>query len=97
MVFIFIFLLCTFPYKLQFIHIYSVITGSIPDVVGLVGRHPDATGSRILHGRDVRSICVLVPDARGLDNNFHDVMIVDMGDVSEASVSLPELSVLREQ
>ena len=39
--------------------------GSIPDVVGLVGRRPDATGSRILQGRDVRSICVLAPDARG--------------------------------
>ena len=70
---------------------------SIPDVVGLVGRRPDATGSRILQGRDVRSICVLVPNGRGLDQNFHDVMIVDMGDVPEASVSLPELSVLREQ
>ena len=48
--------------------------GSIPDVVGLVGRRPDATGSRILQGR-----------------------VVDIGDVPEASVSLPELSVLREQ
>ena len=66
-------------------------------MVGLVGRRPDATGSRILQGRDVRSIHVLVPDARGLDQNFHDVTIVDMGDVPEASVSLPELSVLREQ
>ena len=71
--------------------------GSIPDVVGLVGRRPDATGSRILQGRDVCSIRVLVPDARGLDQNFHDVTIVDMGDVPEASVSLPELSVLSEQ
>ena len=71
--------------------------GSIPDVVGLVGHRPDATGSRILQGRDVRSIRVLVPDARGLKQNFHDVTIVDMGDVPEASVSLPELSVLREQ
>ena len=71
--------------------------GSVPDVVGLVGHRPDATGSHILRGRDVRSICVLVPDARGLDHNFHDVTIVDMGDEPEASVSLPELSALREQ
>ena len=70
---------------------------SLPDGVGLVGRRPDATGSRILQGRDVRSIRVLVPDARGLDQNFHDVTIVDMGDVPEVSVSLPNLSVLREQ
>ena len=71
--------------------------GSMPDVVGLVGRGPDATGSRILQGRDVRSIRVLVPDAQGLDQNSHDVIIVDMGDVPEANVSLPELSALREQ
>ena len=71
--------------------------GSIPDVVGLVDRRLDVTGSRILQGRDVRSIHVLVPDARGLDQNFCDVTIVDMGDVPEASVSLPELSVLHEQ
>ena len=64
---------------------------------GLVGRRPDATGSRILQGRDVRSIRVLVPDAWGLDQNFHDVTIVDMGDVPEVSVSLPDLSVLHEQ
>ena len=80
------------------IHSEGVVPfGSIPDVVGLVGRRPDATGSRILQGRDVRSICVLVPDSWGLDQNFHDVTIVDMGDVPESLVSLPELSVLREQ
>ena len=37
---------------------------------------------------------VLVPDCRGLDQNFHDVTIVDMGDVLESHVSLPELSTL---
>ena len=62
------------------IHSEGVVPlGSIPDVVGLLGRRPDATGRRILQGRDVRSINVLVPDARGLDQNFHDVTIVDMG------------------
>ena len=30
-----------------------VLLGSIPDVVGLVGRRPDATGSRIRQGSDV--------------------------------------------
>ena len=34
---------------------------------------------------------VLVPDCRGLEQNFHDVTIVDMG---ELHVSLPELSYL---
>ena len=74
------------------IHSEGVVPlGSIPDVVGLVGRRPDTTESCILQGRNVHSIRVLVPNSRGLDQNFHDVTIVDMGDVPE-SVSLPELS-----
>ena len=32
----------------------------------------------------------------GLDQNFHDVTLVDMGDVPESSVSIPELSSLRQ-
>ena len=40
---------------------------------------------------------VLVPDSRGLDQNFHDVTIVDMGDVPESSVLIQELSLLRQQ
>ena len=52
---------------------------SIPDVVGLVGRRMGAAESRVLQGRDARSVRVLVPDCRGVDQNFHDVTIVDMG------------------
>ena len=52
---------------------------------------------RVLQGRDVHSVSVLVPDSRGLDQNVHDVTIVDMGDVPESSVSLQELSLLRQQ
>ena len=70
---------------------------SIPDVTGLTGRRADAVECRVLQGRDVRSIRVLVPDPRGLDKNFHDVTIVDMGDVSESSVSIPDLSSLNQQ
>ena len=52
------------PEAVVYIHSEGVVPlGSIPDVVGLVGHPPDATGSRILQGRDVRSIRVLVPDA----------------------------------
>ena len=32
---------------------------------------------------------VLVPDYRGVDQNFHDVTIVDMGEVPESAVSIP--------
>ena len=74
-----------------------VILGYIPDVIGLTGRRPDAAESRVLQGRDVRSVRVLVPDSRGLDQNFHDVAIVDMGDVHESSVSLQQLSLLHQQ
>ena len=70
---------------------------SIPDFIGPTGRRVDAVECRILQGRDVRSVRVLVPDPRGLDQNFHDVTIVDLGDVPESSVSIPDLSSLRQQ
>ena len=47
---------------------------------------------RVLQGRDARSVRVLIPDCGGLDQNFHDVTIVDMGDLAESHVSMPELS-----
>ena len=80
------------------IHLEGVMPlRSILDVIGLTGRRSDAAECRILQGRDVRSVLVLVWDPRGLDQNFHDVTIVDMGDVPESSVSIPELSLLRQQ
>ena len=66
----------------------------LPDGMGLVGRQKDATESRILQGRDPRSIRVLVPDRRGFDQSFHDVTIVDMGNLPESHVSRPELAEL---
>ena len=67
---------------------------NVPDVFGMSGRCDSATESRILQGRDARSVRVLVPDCRGLDQNFHDVTVVDMGDLPESKVSIPELSEL---
>ena len=64
----------------------------VQDVFGLCGRREGAIESRILQGRDARSVRVLVPDPRGLEQNFHDVMVVDMGDSPESEVSIPELS-----
>ena len=48
--------------------------GTVPlrDVFGICGRRKGATESRILQGRDARSVRVLVPDCRGLERNFHD-------------------------
>ena len=67
------------------------------DVIGLSGRWPDAAMCRILQGRDVRSVRALVPDSRGLERNLHDVTIVDMENLPEVSVSIADLSRLREQ
>ena len=64
------------------------------DAIGLVGRRDNATESRLLQGRDPRSIRVLVPDGRDLNQDFHDVTIVDMGDLPESHVSMSELAEL---
>ena len=66
-------------------------------VMDLTGRRPGAAVTRVLQGRDVRSVRALVPDPRGLEQGFHDVAIVDMGDLPESSVSMDELSLLRRQ
>ena len=52
---------------------------SVPDVIGQAARPDSAVESRVLQGRDARSIRVLIQDYRGLDQNFHNVTIVDMG------------------
>ena len=70
---------------------------NVPDVIGLVGRREGAAESRVLQGWDICSVRVLVPDCRGVDQNFHDVTIVDMGEVPESSVSIQELSALSQQ
>ena len=71
--------------------------GSVPDVLSLIGRRSDVAASRILQGRDARSMHVLFPNSRGLYQNFHDFTIVYMGVAPESTVSLTELSLLREQ
>ena len=73
-----------------------VTLGSFPDKVGLFGRQKDAAVSRILQGRDSRSVWFLVPDACVLDQNFHDVTIVDMDDEREPMVTPADMTRLRE-
>ena len=46
---------------------------NVPDVFGMIRHRDSAIESRVLQGRDARSIRVLIPDCRGLDQNFHDV------------------------
>ena len=70
----------------------TVLLRNVPDVFGMSGRHDSVTESHNLQGRDARSVRVMVPDCHGLDQNFHDVTVVDMGDLPESEVSIPELS-----
>ena len=70
---------------------------TVPDVLGLRGRHPEAAVVRVLLGRDSRSVRALVPDSRVLDRGFHDATIVDMEDTMELAVSDADLSMLRLQ
>ena len=85
------------PEAVVYINSADVVTlGSVPDKVGLFGRRKDAAASRVLQGRDSRSIRFLVPDVRGVDQNFHDVTIVDMDDEREPKVTSADLSHLRD-
>ena len=65
---------------------------NVQDVFGMRGRRKGATESRILQGRDARSICVLIPYCRGLEKNVHDVTVVDMGELPESEITIYELS-----
>ena len=65
---------------------------TVPDVLGLTGRRPEAAVIRVLQGRDERSVRALIPDPRVMERGFHDVTIVDMGDLPELSLSLDDLS-----
>ena len=70
------------------------IQRSLPDAMGLEGRTRHATRSRILRGRDIRSIRVLITDGQGPDQNVHDVTIVDMGKLPEPHVPILQLAEL---
>ena len=70
---------------------------TVPDVLGLTGRRPEAAVILVLQGRDKRSVRALIPDPRVEESGFHDVTIVDMGDLPEPSLSLDDLSQLRLQ
>ena len=70
------------------------IQHSLPDAMGLEGRTKYATRSRILRGRDPRSIRVLIPVGQGPDQSVHDVTILDMGKLPEPHVTVLQLAEL---
>ena len=73
-----------------------VSLGSFPDKVGLFGQRKDAAVSRILAGRDSRSVRFLVPDGCVVDRGYHDVTVVDMEDDREPMVVMKDMTRLRE-
>ena len=70
--------------------------GSFPDKVGLFGRRKEADVSRIMAGRDSRSVRFVVPDGRIVDRGYHDVTVVDMEEERESMVVLSDMTRLRE-
>ena len=70
--------------------------GSFPDKVGLFGRCKEAAVSRIMAGRDSRSVRFVVPDGRVVDRGYHDVTVVDMEEEREPMVVLSDMTRLRE-
>ena len=70
--------------------------GSFPDKVGLFGRRKEAAVSRIMAGRDSRSVRFVVPDGRIVDRGYHDVTVVDMEEEREPMVVLSDMMRLRE-
>ena len=52
--------------------------------------------SRIMAGRDSRSVRFVVPDGRIVDRGYHDVTVVDMEEEREPMVVLSDMTRLRE-
>ena len=70
--------------------------GSFPDKVGLFVRRKEAAVSRIMAGRDSRSVRFGVPDGRVVDRGYHDVTVVDMEEEREPMIVLSDMTRLRE-
>ena len=70
---------------------------TVPDVLGLHARKPGLAVVKVLLGRDSRSVRALVPDVKVLDRGFHDVILLNMGDITGPDVSIADLSLLRLQ
>ena len=60
-------------------------------------RRPEAAVGKVMTGCDSRSVRVLIPDEKMKDCGFHDVTLLDMGDVEGSDVSMGDLSILRLQ
>ena len=70
---------------------------TVPDVLGLNARRPEAAVVKVLLGCDSRSVRALVPDTRVHDRDFHEITLVDMGGTTGLDVSIADFSLLRLQ
>ena len=52
---------------------------------------------KVLKGRAQESVRALIPDAKGTDHGFHDVMLVDMVDADAPVVPVADVCLLRRQ
>ena len=69
----------------------------VPDVLGLHARQLGVSVVKVLLGCDSRSVRALVLDVKVLDRGFHNVTLLDMGDITGPDVSIADLSLLRLQ
>ena len=72
-------------------------TSCVPDVLGLRTRNANAELVRVLPGRALDCIRVLIPDANAVDGGFHDVALVDMANAIGPTVPVGDLGLLRRQ
>ena len=70
---------------------------TVPDVLSLHARQPGAAVIKVLLGHDSRSVRALVLDVKLRDRGFHDVTLLDMGDIPWSDVYIADLSLLRLQ
>ena len=77
--------------------IYDLNTTCVPDVLALHARRPEAVVVKVMTDRDSRSVRVLIPDEKVRDWGFHDVTLLDMGDVDGPDISVGDLSILHLQ
>ena len=62
---------------------------TVPDVLGLHAQQPGAV-IKVLLGHDSRSVRALVPDVKVRDRGFHDVTLMDMGDIAGPDISIAD-------
>ena len=70
---------------------------TVPDVLGMHARQPEAAVIKVLLGHDSRSVRALVLDAKVWDLGFYEITLLDMGDIAGSDVSMADLSLLRLQ